>query len=198
MYALDMPRERADQDPVVTAYVIKRLLEWQREGRQFKDLAANGGMPASVPSQVVAGTMGVGAKNRPRFAAAFGFRDEEALRVAAQESWDAEKRSQPLTSAQEEAVAYFVELGQGTREHVMSIMRAFSLERFGDRDATWWIQQIGPELIRDLAALRSEDRNRKTDLRTKAEVRRTKRELERARSAPKHEPTVPRRRAGNA
>lgn len=87
-----MPRERSDQDPVTTAFVIKKIKQWKDSGGQLKDLALAGKMAKSVPSQVLAGSMGVGAQSRKKFAKALGFADEEALRRAALDDWDQEQR----------------------------------------------------------------------------------------------------------
>ena len=79
----------AGRDEEVSEYVRHRLREYAKRGGELKALAEKVGMPLSTPSQVLSGKLGVGPRNVPRFAEAFGMTKMQLL--ATSEKWFAEE-----------------------------------------------------------------------------------------------------------
>lgn len=134
---------------IVTSYVVARVWQHRRAGGQTKDLLALGGLNPTAASQLLSESTQVGPKTETQWAKALGFRDVDALRVAASEWYLSEHRRCP--PAAEEAIRTIVDMGQTTEGHAREIVTAFSSPRFASRDAGWWLRELLLEIAIDKA-----------------------------------------------
>lgn len=162
-----------NRDDVVSSYVRYRIREWRDSGRELQELARVAGLSKSQPSMTLLGT-GIGGKTAPKYAAAFGFSDVDAMKSAAWEWWTAQGRqgkeaADNMSEAAGVAVDMLVELNQGTRPQIEAILAAYTHERFRGRDVEWWLQVLSAELARDRLTA-------KTDAKLRAQISAKQRE----------------------
>jgi hypothetical protein len=141
-----MARERSTTDPTVTAFVRKLIEEWPGD---LQSLSRASGVTKSGLSQIRSGDLGVGAKTRRGFARAFGFPNEEAFLAEARASYGQSQASAVLLPAQEQALQRLADVGLGDRGYLVRIMGAYSISRFADRSAEWWMVRVLEEVEHD-------------------------------------------------
>lgn len=140
------------RDKALSDYVRMKIREWlETNGRDQKELARRVGVSPSLISTIISGKIGVAGRSGPGFASAFGFANFDELRSAAYGWWLQQGQQTETFVADEPAVAESIEIVLGmradvTKAQVLTILHAYTHERFRGRDQSFWV----PELLREL------------------------------------------------
>ncbi len=137
---------------LIEEHVAKFRAENKHDRGSLVEIARRGGWSTTSSVAMVKRGTGVGGKNAPRFARAFGYPDVGALERAAAEDFmrsgaaARDMLDSPPTEAIRTAIDAALLLKQGTEEQIVEILHRYSHSDFLDRDADWWQATILAEL----------------------------------------------------